>query len=440
MGSQTRYVKSGDFNIAYSAHGEGPIDLIYVPTWVGQIEVLMEEPSIAAFSERVAGFARLISFDRRGAGLSDPITGVPTLEEQIDDVLAVMDAVGSERAAVMGSLEGGPLAMVFAATHPERVTSMVLYTTFARNMWAPDYDWAQTYEERTPRVDALIEQWGNGLMPAATAPSLMGDPKFMEWAGKMERYAAPPGVARHIIDAVGETDVRDVLPTIQVPTLVMHRRGDQMFSPKHSEYLAEHIPGARLAMMEGTDSLFSIGDSEAIIGEIEEFLTGERHDAEPDRVLATVLFTDIVGSTERAAELGDQRWRGVLERHDGLVRDQVARHRGRSIKSTGDGILATFDGPARAIRAAASIEESVQQLGIQIRAGLHTGECEVIGDDVGGLAVHIGARVMGAAGPGEVLVSSTVKDLVVGSGIDFDDRGEHDLKGVPGAWRLFAVE
>jgi class 3 adenylate cyclase len=440
MGHPTRYVKSGDYNIAYSTHGEGPIDLVYVPTWVGQIEVLMEEPSIAAFSERIAGFARLISFDRRGAGLSDPISGVPTLEEQIDDVLAVMDAVGSERAAVMGSLEGGPLAMVFAAMHPERVSSMVLYTTFARNLWAPDYEWAQRPEERAPRIEALLDQWGNGLMPAALAPSQMNDPAFLAWCGKMERYAAPPGVARRIIEHVGETDVRDVLPTIQVPTLVMHRRGDQMFNPKHSEYIAEHIPDARLALMEGSDSLFSIGDSEAIIGEIEEFLTGQRHDVEPDRVLATVLFTDIVGSTERAAELGDSRWRGLLERHDGLVRDHVERHRGRSVKSTGDGVLATFDGPARAIRAASSIEESVRQLGIEIRAGLHTGECEVIGDDVGGLAVHIGARVMGAAAPGEVLVSSTVKDLVVGSGIDFDDRGEHELKGVPGAWRLFAVE
>jgi class 3 adenylate cyclase len=261
----------------------------------------------------------------------------------------------------------------------------------------------------------------------------------MRWAGKMERHAFPPGVARRILEAVGETDVRDVLPTIQVPTLVMHRKDDEFLDIRHSRYLAEHIPGARMVELEGTDSLFSLGDTEPILGEIEELLTGQRHDREPDRVLATVMFTDIVGSTERAAEIGDSRWRGLLESHDGLVQEHIERNRGKSIKSTGDGVLATFDGPARAIRAASSIEESVRRLGLEIRAGLHTGECEVIGDDVGGLAVHIGARVMGAAAPGEVLVSSTVKDLVVGSGIDFDDRGEHELKGIPGAWRLFAV-
>jgi class 3 adenylate cyclase len=277
-------------------------------------------------------------------------------------------------------------------------------------------------------------------MPASTAPSRWNDPEFMAWAGKMERHAFSPGVARRILTAIGETDIRDVLPTIRVPTLVMQRKQDPFLDMRHAYYLAENIPNAKLVELEGTDSLFSLGDSDAILDEVELFLTGERQVREPDRVLATVLFTDIVGSTEQAAALGDSRWRGLLERHDTLVRDHVQRHRGRSIKSTGDGILATFDGPARAIRAASSIEESVRNLGIEIRAGLHTGECEMMGDDVGGMAVHIGARVMNAAGPGEVLVSSTVKDLVVGSDIGFDDRGEHELKGVPGAWRLFAVE
>ena len=440
MPVKTRYTKSGDLNIAFQVVGEGPPDLFYVPTWVGQVEVLVEEPSVHAFMERVCEFARVISFDRRGAGLSDPWLGVPTLEEQMDDVLAVMAAAGSERTALMASLEGGPLAMLFAATHPDKVSALVLYCTFSRSRWAPDYDWVPSDEERQARIDASVVQWGSGAVPAALAPSKADDPAFIEWAGRMERYSASPGTIRTIMEAIGETDVRHVLPSIRVPTLIMHRRDDSFLMVEHSRYLAEHIPGARYVELEGTDSLFSAGDSEAILGEVEEFLTGERHQREPDRVLATVLFTDICRSTERAAEMGDSAWRDVLERHDRVVNREVLRHRGRAVKSTGDGVLATFDGPARAIRAATTIGEEVRRLGIEIRAGLHTGECEVMGDDVGGLAVHIGARVMGRAGPGEVLVSSTVKDLVVGSGIDFEERGAHELRGVPGEWRLFAVE
>ncbi|MEK6227797.1 MAG: adenylate/guanylate cyclase domain-containing protein [Actinomycetota bacterium] len=439
MGHTTRYTRSGELHIAYNVAGEASEDIVYVPTWMGQIEVLAEEPTIAAFLERMCGFARLISFDRRGAGLSDPWLGVPTLEEQMDDVLAVMEAAGSERATLMGTLEGGPLAMLFAATHPDRVSGLILYATFARALWAPDYDWPPSDEERQRHIEASIEQWGSGGIPRELAPSRMGDPAFMEWAGRMERYSAPPGIIRQIMEAIGQTDVRPVLPTINVPTLVMHRSQDPFLMVEHGRYLGEHIPGARYVELEGTDSLFSVGDSDAILGEIEEFVTGTRHEREPDRVLATVLFTDIVRSTERAAELGDRAWREVLERHDRLVRQALTRHRGRAVKSTGDGVLATFDGPARAIRAAASIGEGAEGLGIQIRAGLHTGECEVMGDDVGGLAVHIGARVMSTATPGEVLVSSTVKDLVVGSGIDFEERGAHELRGVPGEWRLFAA-
>ena len=435
----TRYAKSGDLHIAYQVAGSGPIDIVYVPTWIGQIEVLTEEPTIAAFLERLTRFARLISFDRRGSGLSDPWTGAPTLEDQIDDVLAVMDAVGSERAAMMGSLEGGPLAMTFAASHPERTTALVLYATFSRTRWAPDYDWALPDEEREEGIERLLEQWGEGGVAMRIAPSRVGDPAFREWAGKMERYAASPGTIRKIMQFVGETDVRHVLPTIRVPTLVMHRRDDGFLNVEHSRYIAQHIPGARYVELEGSDGLFSVGDSEAVLGAIEEFLTGARHEREADRVLATVLFTDIVGSTERAAELGDSQWRSLLERHDRVVRRELDRHRGRFVKSTGDGVLATFDGPARAIRAAGAISRAARPLGLEIRAGLHTGEVEVIGDDLGGLAVHIGARVMSHAGPGEVLVSSTVKDLVVGSGIDFEERGERWLKGVPGEWRLFAV-
>ena len=439
MGSGTRYAKSGDLHIAYQVAGDGPVDLLYVPTWVGQIEVVAEEPTIAAFLNRLFGFARVISFDRRGAGLSDPWRGVPTLEDQMDDVLAVMEAAGSERAALMGTLEGGPLAMTFAASHPERTSALVLYATFSRTRWAPDYDWVPDDATRDANLAALVEQWGQGAMAASLAPSRAADPSFVEWAGRMERYSASPGTIRHIFEFVGQTDVRHVLPSIRVPTLIMHRRDDTALKVEHSRYLAEHIPAARYVELEGTDSLFSVGDSEAVLGEIEEFLTGTRHGREPDRVLATVLFTDIVGSTERAAELGDSGWRSLLERHDRLVRREVDRHRGRYVKSTGDGVLATFDGPARAVRAARSIGEAVRALGLEIRAGLHTGELEVIGQDVGGLAVHIGARVMGQAGAGEVLVSSTVKDLVVGSGIDFDERGTHELKGIPGEWRLFAA-
>lgn len=439
MGTATRYTKSGDLHIAYQAVGESETSLVYIPTWMGQIEVLVEEPSVEAFLGRVCAYARVISFDRRGAGLSDPWLGVPTLEEQMDDVLAVMDATHTERAALMASLEGGPLAMLFAATHPDRVSALILYCTFSRSRWAPDYDWAPRDEARGARIAATIAQWGQGGVPLALAPSKAGDPAYAEWAGRMERYSASPGTIRKIMEAIGETDVRHILPSIRVPTLIMHRREDPFLKVEHSRYLAEHIPDARYVELEGTDSLFSAGDSEAILGEIEEFLTGARHAPEPDRVLATVLFTDICGSTERAAALGDSAWREVLERHDRVVSREVARHRGRAIKSTGDGVLATFDGPARAIRAATTIGEEVRRFGIDIRAGLHTGECEVMGDDVGGMAVHIGARVMGRAEPGEVLVSSTVKDLVVGSGIGFEERGAHELRGVPGEWRLFSV-
>jgi class 3 adenylate cyclase len=439
LASRTRYTRSGDLHIAYQEAGEGPVDLVYVPTWIGQVETLVSEPSVHAFIERLCTFARVITFDRRGSGLSDPTPGAATLEEQMDDVLAVMDAVGSARAAMMGSLEGGPMAMTFAATHPERVSELILYASFATPRRHDDYDWPPADDERDARIEGSLAQWGEGAIPAALAPSRAGDPEFMEWAGKMERYSASPGQVRSIFKAVGETDVRHVLPTISVPTLVMNRSGDTFLDPRHSRYLAEHIPGARYVELEGEDGLFSVGDSEAILGEIEEFLTGTRHEREPDRVLATVLFTDIVDSTRRAAEMGDAGWRALLQRHDELSRREIARHRGRAVKSTGDGVLATFDGPARAIRAAEGIRDRTGDLGIEVRAGLHTGECEVIGDDVGGLAVHIGARVMSQAQGGEVLVSSTVKDLVAGSGIAFADRGEHELKGIPDRWSLFSV-
>jgi class 3 adenylate cyclase len=434
-----RYAKSGDVHIAYVVEGDADMDLVWIPTWISQCEHLFTEPTLGAVGKRIGRFARMITFDRRGSGLSDPMLGAPTLEEQMDDVLAVMDANGSEQAAIFGTLEGGPMAALFAATYPERVRALILYSTFARATWAPDYDWTWKKEERDAAMAELVEHWGEGLTAAGVAPSRLGDPKFMEWAARMERLAASPGTIKRIMALIGEFDVRHVLPSIRVPTLVMHRRADAFIDFRHGEYIASQIPEARFVELDGTDNFFSVGDVDAFVGEVEEFLTGARYEKEPDRMLATVLFTDICDSTKRAAELGDSAWRRLLEEHDRLVRQALDRHRGREIKSTGDGFLATFDGPARGLRCAASISEGVRTLGIEVRAGLHTGEVEVMNGDIGGLAVHIGARVMGAAGPGEVLVSSTVKDLVVGSGIEFAERGSYELKGVPGEWRLYAV-
>jgi class 3 adenylate cyclase len=435
-----RYAKSGDLSIAYLVEGDCPLDLVWIPPWISQVEYLWSEESLARVMERLTTFARVITFDRRGSGLSDPLSGAPTLEEQMDDVIAVMDAAGSERAAIAGTLEGGPMAALFAATYPDRVSALVLYATFARATWAPGYEFAWSAEERQSHMDYLVEHWGEGLVAASVAPSLMAERDFMEWAGRLERLAASPSTIGRIFDLIGEFDVRDVLPSIRVPTLVLHRRDDTFIKIEHSRYMAERIPGAKMVELEGGDNMYSIGDSEGLIGEVEEFLTGERHDLrEPDRMLATVLFTDICGSTEQMASMGDRSWRFMLERHDALFRRALDRHRGREIKHTGDGFLATFDGPARAIRCAADVADAVASLGLQVRAGLHTGELEVMDGDLGGMAVHIAARVMDRAQPSEVLVSSTVKDLVVGSGIDFEERGAHELRGVPGEWQLYSV-
>ena len=434
-----RYAKSGDLHIAYIVEGDGPIDLMWIPPWISQVEYLWSDRSLMRVMRRITSFARFITFDRRGSGLSDPFFGAPTLEDQMDDLIAVMDAVGSERVAIVGTLEGGPMAATFAATHPDRVSALVLYATFARATWAPGYEFAWPAEVRDAHMAELVEHWGEGRVVAGVAPSEASDPGFMEWGGRLERLAASPSTIRRLMGLIGEFDVRDVLPSIRVPTLVMHRRDDSFIKIEHSRYLAQHIPGARYVELEGSDNMFSLGDSEGLLGEIEEHLTGVRHVHEPDRMLATVLFTDICDSTRQAAEMGDSGWRSLLERHDALFRHALDRHRGREVKRTGDGFLATFDGPARAIRCAASVAEAMGSLGIQVRAGLHTGELEVMDDDLGGLAVHIAARVLDRASPSEVLVSGTVKDLVVGSGIGFEDRGEHELRGVPGEWRLYAV-
>ncbi|HLM26618.1 MAG TPA: adenylate/guanylate cyclase domain-containing protein [Thermoleophilaceae bacterium] len=436
---KARYAKSGDVNIAYVTVGDGPVNLVWVPTWISQCEYLFEEPSVAAAFERLGEFATVALFDRRGSGLSDPMAEAPMLEEQMDDVLAVMDAVGFEQAAVSATIEGGPMGALFAATRPDRCERLVLYSAFARSLWAPDYDWTWKPDEREERSRQMVAHWGDGLMAGAVAASRQSDPAFMDWAGRLERLAASPATAERILELIGQFDVRHVLPSIRVPTLVLHRPADGFLDVRHSRYLAEHIPDARLVELEGTDHLFSLGDVDTLIGEIEEFLTGHRREREPDRLLATVLFTDICHSTERAAALGDSAWKSLLSRHDELVRRELSRHRGREVKHTGDGFLATFDGPARGVRCAQAISEGMKDLGMGVRAGVHTGELEIRDSDVGGIAVHIGARVMAKAEEHEVLASSTVKDLVVGSGLDFSDRGFHELRGVPGEWRLFAV-
>jgi class 3 adenylate cyclase len=436
----TRYAKSGEYHLAYSVTGEGDMDLLYVPTWLSQLEHLWESPKVRRFFQRSSHLGRLIMFDRRGSGMSDPIIGAPTLEEQMDDVNAVLDAAGcGNDVVVLAALEGGPMACLYAATHPHRVRALILYSAWARVVRSDDIPWANPPEERARLSQFLVDTWGTGARLDGLAPTEADDPDFRAWYAKLERLAASPSQIRILQQLIGEYDVRNVLSSIRVPTLVMHRRDDTLIDPRHSEYIAERIPGAKLVMLEGSDNLMVAGDSDAILDEIEEFLTGTRRERDPDRILATVMFTDIVGSTHRAAEMGDRRWRDLLERHDDLVRGQIDRWQGRAIKTTGDGFLATFDGPARAIRCAKTIAYEVGSLGIAIRAGLHTGECEVRGDDVAGMAVHIGARVGSLAGPGEVLVSNTVKDLVVGSGIDFSDRGEHELKGVPGEWRVYRV-
>jgi class 3 adenylate cyclase len=437
----TRYARNGEVSIAYQVAGDGPLDLLYVPPSLSQVEHLLDHPSVARFFERMAAFSRVIAFDRRESGLSDRFGRPPTLEEQMDDVVAVLDAVGSENAGMWALLEGGPMAMLFAATYPERVSALVLYASFARTTRAPGYDWAPTKEERAAHFAQLESEWGTGRQLAfATAPSMSGDDRLLEWLGKLERLAMSPRSARLLNDVNQDLDVRDILPSIRVPTLVLHREGDEGIDVRHSRYLAEHIPNAKLELLPGRDTFPFAGDSESVIGEIEEFLTGERGGARSRRVLSTVLFVDIVGSTGRASELGDARWAELLGEYYRLVRRRLERWQGHEIKTIGDGVLATFDGPARAVRAGEALTRDVEQLGVEVRVGLHTGEIELMNGDVGGLCVHIAARVTAAAEPGEVMVSSTVKDLVVGSGLEFAPRGARELRGIPGEWHLWVLE
>jgi len=421
--------------------GEGPPDFVYVPTFLGAMEHYWDYAPVANFFGRLADWGRLVLFDRRGNGMSDaPVgEGGMALEEQVDDVLAVMDAAGIERAGLFAQLEGCAMASLFAATHPDRVSSLALYCPFSRSTRAPGYPFGLTVEQRQAEViEASLEHWGEGTRGIAISPTLGRDPEFIEWFGKLERLTAAPSTMRRLFELHNHTDVRGILREVRVPTLVISRRDSEFYEHGHAVYVAERIPDARLVELPG-DEVFIAGDPAELISELEEFFTGSRSERVPDRVLATVLFTDIVGSTKRAAELGDSRWRDLLDRHNVLVRRQLEHHQGREVKTIGDGFLATFDGPARGVRCATRIAEDVRRLGIEIRAGLHTGECEVLENDVAGMAVNIGARVSSMAGPGEVLVSRTVKDLVVGSGLEFADRGEHELKGVPGAWQLYEV-
>ena len=438
----TQYAKSGDTSIAYQVVGDGPIDLVLVLGFATHLELQWEAPPFARFFERLSSFSRLIVFDKRGTGLSDPVTEAPTLEQRIDDVRAVMDAAGSERAALFGISEGGPMSVMFAAAHPDRVTAMVLHGAMGRTTEAPDYPWASPAEAlRESAAEFIAPYWGQqaeGMMELFS-PSLADDPQAVEWTARMERTAASPAMVQQIFEMFLDIDVRALLPTIRVPTLVIHRRGDRVVNRRAGQELASQIPNARYVELPGIDHVPWAGDTEAVVGEAEEFLTGARSVPEPDRVLATVMFTDIVGSTERAAEFGDARWRELLAAHQAAVRRELERFRGREVKTLGDGSLATFDGPARAIQCGRAIAEATRAMGLEVRIGLHCGEVELMDEDVGGIAVHIAARVGALAAPDEVLVSSTVKDLVAGSGIQFVDRGAQRLKGVPDEWRLFAV-
>ncbi|HEX7318116.1 MAG TPA: alpha/beta fold hydrolase [Pyrinomonadaceae bacterium] len=437
---ETRYALNGDVNIAYQVIGDAPLDLVFVMGWVSHLEYFWREPSFARFLRRLATFSRLILFDKRGTGLSDrvPLDQLPTLEQRMDDVRAVLEAVGSERAAIIGISEGGPLSALFAATYPERTSALVMIGTYAKRVRDEDYPWAPTWEERGDFLREMREKWGGPVGIEERAPSRANDPAFREWWAEYLRMGASPGAAVALTKMNAEVDVRHVLPTVRVPTLVIHNRGDLCLKVEEGRYVASRIPGARFVELPGRDHLPFFEDQETVLNEIEEFLTGARHVREPDRVLATLLFAGIV---DRDARGGDAHWRDLITRFRAHVSKEIKWFRGREIDVEGAGPLAAFDGPARAIRCACAVSEYAARLNIEVRAGLHTGECDLLeGGRVGGLAVEIGRAVRERAEAGEVLVSHTVKDLVAGSGIVFEERGAHAFDGLPGEWRLFRVE
>lgn len=439
MKPETRYAKSGDVHIAYQVTGSGPLDVVLVPGFMSHLDADWDNPQAARLLQRLSSFCRLIRLDKRGTGLSDRVK-IGTLEERMDDVRAVMDAAGSQKAALFGYSEGGPMSILFSATYPDRTTALILYGTYARRLHSPDHPHGMTAAEFDAFIQRLEREWGGPAAIDVFAPSKANDPAARQGFANYLRQAASPGAVMDIMRMNREIDVRPVLPVIRVPTLVLHRTGDRLTNIGQGRYLAGNIRGARMRELTGDDHSWTAEGGDAVVDEIEEFLTGNRHDPEPDRILATILFTDIAGSTERAASLGDRGWRELLERHHTMVRKTLVEFRGREIDTAGDGFLTSFDGPARGVRCAAAIIGGARDLGLDVRAGLHTGECEVMGEKLSGLAVHIGARVASGADPGEVLVSSTVKDLVVGSGLRFADRGSRSLKGVPGDWRIYALE
>jgi class 3 adenylate cyclase/alpha-beta hydrolase superfamily lysophospholipase len=436
-----RYARNGSVSLAYDVVGDGERDILVTFGWIGSFQSALEHPAHARWLQRLASFGRVIMWDKRGTGLSErmPADRLPTLEERMDDMRVVMDAAGSERAAAVGISEGASLSAVFAASHPDRVTSLVLIGGFARTLADDDYEWGAPRETAAAFRRRMEESWGdNAGLLKLWAPSVADDPMAQEHWNRTMVFGATPATATAWLEMVEETDIRATLPAINVPTLVLHRTDDRIVHVEHARYMAEHIPDARYVELPGCDHLWWIGGDD-LLDEIESFLTGTTTAFEPDRVLATVMFTDIVDSTSRAAELGDRRWRDLCDAHDRAVRRLLERYRGREVKTLGDGFLATFDGPGRAIRCASDLREAVRSVGLEVRAGLHTGEVELSGDDITGIAVNIGARVGAQAGANEVLVSQTVKDLVAGSGLEFEDRGEHDLKGVPGPWRLWSL-
>jgi class 3 adenylate cyclase len=438
----TRYTSLGDADIAYQVVGEGPLDLVYASGLTEQIDAQWEHPLMARFLDRLASFSRLIMFDRRGAGASDPVRldALPTWEEWAEDLRAVLDAVGSERAAIFAELDAGPVAMIFAASHPERTSALVLGNTVARYLRGDDFPIGATPESVDEIVEMFRSTWGSEELIASVFPSMAGDPAFLRWRAKLTRATATPRTAAAQYRYIFGMDVRSALPAITVPTLVLQRSGLALVPVEQGRYLADSIAGARYVEIPGADAWFFTEGAEEVLDEVAEFLTGVRPPVAPDRMLATLLFSDMVGSTEEVARLGDRRWRGLRDDHYALLRRELDRFGGREIDTAGDGFFATFSGPARAISCGCAMRDAVRSLGVEIRVGVHTGEVETVGEGLAGIAVHIGARVAAAALPGEVLVSRTVADLVAGSGIRFTDRGSHRLKGVPGMWQLYGVD
>jgi len=438
MSSPVRYTP-GDVQIAYQVVGDGPIDLVYTPGIWSNLDVMWEEPRWKRYLLRLASFSRLILFDMRGVGLSDRGSEPPVVELQMDDIAAVMDAAGSREAAVFGGARGAAAAALFAAAHPERARALVLYAPIIRVLQAPDWPWGWTEERWRESFDRMVTRTGTGGNLDQQAPSMVGDDRFKSWWARFERLVASPQQIRELATILGQIDVRSVLPHIAVPTLVLIRGGDREADVQESRYAAEQIPGARFVQLPGEDHLQFIGDQASILDEVEEFLTRSRRPPETDRVLATVVVFDIVGSSAHATRLSDRAWSELLAAYHAVVRRQLQSFRGAEVDTAGDGVMASFDGPARAIRCALEVVEQVRPLGVEVRVGVHTGECQVVGGKLAGIALHIASRISDRAGPGEVLVSGTVRDLVAGSGIRFEDRGVEELKGIPDAWRLYGV-